>query len=223
MLYNLGANAVISDKGLVTTVAYKIGEETAYAFEGSVFNAGSTINWLADNLGLIENAKESEKVALSVKDNGGVYLVPAFTGLGAPYWNGKATGLITGLTRGSTKAHIVRAGLEAMTYSAKDLAEVMRAESGVDFSEIRCDGGVSSNDFLLSFQAGVLGNRLNRPKEKESTALGAAYLCAIGMERMTKENVLDLRKTDKVFEEEKDEKYDKYYVEWKKAINKCLL
>lgn len=223
MLYNIGEKALVSDKGIVTTVAYKIGNDRAYAFEGSVFNAGSTVNWLIDNLEAIDSAKESEKVALSVSDNGGVYFVPAFTGLGAPYWNGKATGLITGLTRGSTKAHIVRAGLESMAYSAKDLADVMLKESGIDFSEIRCDGGVSSNNFLLSFQANVLGTTVIRPEEKESTALGAAYLCGIGMGYMTKTDIINFRKTGKVFKAENDEKYREYYSEWKKAIDKCLL
>ena len=223
MLYNLGNKPIISQNGLVTTVAYKIGEHLAYAFEGSVFNAGSTIQWLRDNLGFFKSSKDSEKLAKSVEDNGGVYLVPAFTGLGAPIWDSNARGVICGLTRGATKAHITRAGLEAMAYSTKDLAVVMEEESGQKMQELRSDGGASANDFLMGFQAEILGIAVNRPTEKESTALGAVYLCAIGLGLIKKDEVSSYRQTEKIFTPSGDEKYQKYYKEWQKALKRSVL
>ncbi len=223
MLYNLADNPVISENGLVTTVGYKIGGKTVYAFEGSVFNAGSSVQWLRDDLGFFKASADSEKYARAVEDNGGVYVVPAFTGLGAPYWNSEARGLICGLTRATTKKHITRATLEAMAYSTRDLAEVMQRESGVELSEIRCDGGASANDFLMEFQANVLGKEVNRPVEKESTALGACYLCGIGLGIIKEEDLSGFRKTERKFVPEKDgEKYERYYSQWKKAVNMCL-
>lgn len=222
MLYNIAENPVISRNGLVTTVGYKMCGKTAYAFEGSVFNAGSAVQWLRDELGFFGEAADSEKLALSVSDNGGVYIVPAFTGLGAPYWNSDVRGIICGLTRGSGKAHITRAVLEAMAYSTKDLATVMSAESGVDFTEIRSDGGASANGFLMQFQANVLGVPVNRPEEKESTALGAVYLCGVGMGVIKEEDISDYRKTEKMFLPETGVDYDKYYKEWKRAVDKCV-
>lgn len=223
MLYNLGNKPIISQNGLVTTVAYKIGEHLAYAFEGSVFNAGSTIQWLRDNLGFFKSSKDSEGLALKVADNGGVYLVPAFTGLGAPVWNSDARGLICGLTRGATKEHIVRAGLEAMAYSAKDLAVVMEKESGEKMLELRSDGGASANDFLMQFQADVLDIPVNRPVEKESTALGAVYLCAVGLKVMSLGDLAKFRQTEKLFTPSGDEKYKKYYGEWQTAVKRSTL
>ena len=222
MLYNIGESPVISRNGLITTVAYKIGGKVSYAFEGSVFNAGSAIQWLRDEMGFFPHSKDSEALALSVPDNGGVYVVPAFTGLGAPYWTGDARGIVCGLTRGSTKAHVTRATLEAMAYSAKDLSTVMQSESGASLSEIRCDGGASANDFLMQFQANVLGSPVDRPVEKESTALGAAYLCGIGRGVFKAEDVASLRKTERIFAPAFDEKYAKYYSEWKIAVKKCI-
>lgn len=223
MLYNLGYKPIISKNGLITTVAYTIGGKTAYAFEGSVFNAGSTIQWLRDNLGFFKNSKDSERLATSVKDNGGVYLVPAFTGLGAPVWNSGARGVICGLTRGATKAHITRAGLEAMAYSTKDLSVTMEEESGEKMLELRVDGGASANDFLMGFQACVSGIPVNRPLEKESTALGAVYLCAVGLKYMNLGDLSSYRKTEKLFTPKDDEKYKKYYEEWQKAIKRSVL
>ena len=225
MLYNLAENIVISEHGLITTVGYKIGDKVAYAFEGSVFNAGSAVQWLRDNLGFFSDAADSEKIALSVPDNGGVYIVPAFTGLGAPYWNSDARGIITGLTRGTKIAHITRAVLEAMAYSAKDLTDVMKAESGIEPEELRCDGGASANGFLMQFQANLSGIPVNRPAEKESTALGAVYLCGIGTGVMRLKDIADYRRTEKMFMPATDEN-DKYlinYKEWKNAVRKCVL
>ena len=223
MLYNLGNKPIISQNGLVTTVAYTIGGQTAYAFEGSVFNAGSTIQWLRDGLGLFRSSKDSEALALSVEDNGGVYLVPAFTGLGAPIWNSDARGVICGLTRASTKAHITRAGLEAMAYSTKDLAVVMEEESGEKMLELRADGGASANNFLMEFQAEILDIPVNRPVEKESTALGAVYLCAVGLGIMQRDELSEYRMTERVFTPTHNQKYKKYYGEWKKAVERSVL
>lgn len=223
MLYNLGCRSIISKKGLITTVAYKIQGKVAYAFEGSVFNAGSTIQWLRDNLGFFTSSKDSESLATSVDDNGGVYLVPAFTGLGAPFWNSEAKGLISGLTRGSTKAHITRAGLESMAYSTKDLTMVMEEESGEKMTELRSDGGASANDFLMQFQSDVLNIPVNRPVEKESTALGAVYLCGVGLGVFSVEELTERRKTQKIFMPSGHEKFKKYYDEWLKAIKRSIL
>ena len=223
MLYNTGYKSIISQNGLVTTVAYGIGGEVSYAFEGSVFNAGSAVQWLRDNLGFFDSSADGETLALSVESSSGVYVVPAFTGLGAPYWNGKARGVITGLTRGVTKAHITRATLESMAYSARDLADVMEKESGVKLTELRCDGGASANDFLMGFQASVLGANVNRPKEKESTALGGVYLWGLGTGYITKDDIKRLRVCDKIFTPGGDrEKYEKLYDGWKEAVGRSM-
>ena len=223
LLYNIGNKPIISEKGLITTVGYTIGKKTAYAFEGSVFNAGSAVQWLRDGLKIISSSSETEVLATSVEDNGGVYFVPAFTGLGAPYWNGECRGVLSGLTRGTTWAHIARATLEAMAYSAKDLVDVMVGESKIDLNGIRCDGGASANDFLMAFQAEVLRTTIDRPIEKESTALGAAFLCGIGLGLIDEKEIPSLRQTEKLFiPKENGEKYKKYYEEWGKAIGRCL-
>ena len=222
MLYNLQDKAVVSENGLITTVGYKIGGKVAYAFEGSVFNAGSAVQWLRDEMEFFHHSAESEKLALSVENNGGVYVVPAFTGLGAPFWNSEARGIICGITRGTEKAHITRAVLEAMAYSTKDLATVMQRESGINIEEIRCDGGACANDFLMQFQADVLDRPVNRPSEKESTALGAAVLCGIGQGIIGVNEIADFRKTERVFLPSKDEKFERYYEEWRNAVKKCM-
>ncbi len=224
MLYNTGYKSIISQNGLVTTIGYGLGGKIVYAFEGSVFNAGSAVQWLRDNLGFFRKSADSEALAKDVESTDGVYVVPAFTGLGAPYWNPDARGIIAGLSRSTTKAHITRATLEAMAYSARDLVSVMEKESGSKLSELKCDGGASANDFLMQFQANVVGVCVNRPKEKESTALGAAFLCAIGLGLIRPEDILALRVCEKIFEPENDrEKYDKLYKGWQKAVERCLL
>lgn len=223
MLYNTGYKSIISQNGLVTTIGYGIKDKIVYAFEGSVFNAGSTIQWLRDNLRFFRKAEESEALALSAESTNGVYVVPAFTGLGAPYWAPDARGIITGITRSTDKAHITRAALEAMAYSAKDLVLVMEKESGSKLSELKCDGGASANDFLMGFQANVIGANVNRPCEKESTALGAAYLCAIGLGLINPEDILRLRKCERLFKPDDDrEKYEELYRGWQKAVRRCL-
>jgi glycerol kinase len=177
---NTGTAPVVSNSGLLTTVAYRIGEDPAvYALEGSIAVAGSLIQWLRDNLGLIHSASEVEDLAASVTDNGDVYFVPAFSGLFAPHWRSDARGVIVGLTRFATKAHIARAALEATAFQTKEVLDAMRADSGADLSELRVDGGMVANDLLMQFQADLLGVPVIRPVVAETTALGAAYAAGL--------------------------------------------
>jgi glycerol kinase len=180
ILLNTGRRLVESKHGLITTVACGPGGRAAYALEGSVFIAGAAIQWLRDQLGLLATAAESEAAAAAVDDTAGVYFVPAFVGLGAPYWDAEARGAIVGLTRGAGRGHIVRAALEAMAYSTRDVLETMRKDSGLKVRELRVDGGASANDFLCRFQADILGIPVLRPKTVETTSLGAAYLAGLG-------------------------------------------
>ena len=178
-LMNIGAQATPSKQKLVTTVAWKLGGRTEYAMEGSIFIAGAVVQWLRDGLGLIRTAAEVEPLAASVPDNGGVYLVPAFAGLGAPHWDPYARGVLTGITRGTTRAHIARAALEGIAYQVADILELMRDDTGIDIKELRVDGGAAANNLLLQFQADILGAPIVRPKVTETTALGAAYLAGL--------------------------------------------
>jgi glycerol kinase len=180
MLMNTGRDPVASKSGLLTTVGYRIGEEPAvYALEGSIAVTGSLIQWLRDNLGLIHSAAEVEDLAASVADNGDVYFVPAFSGLFAPHWRSDARGVIVGLTRFATKAHIARAALEATAFQTKEVLDAMRADTGVDLAELRVDGGMVANDLLMQFQADLLGVPVIRPVVAETTALGAAYAAGL--------------------------------------------
>jgi glycerol kinase len=181
LLTNVGDKPVWSDHGLLTTVGWQVGGQVTYALEGSVFIGGAVIQWLRDELGLIQAAAESESIAASVADTGGVYLVPAFVGLGAPYWDMDARGLITGLTRGSNRAHIVRAALEAIAYQSRDVLAAMQQGLGQHLGVLRVDGGASQNNLLMQFQADILGIPVERPKCHETTALGAAYLAGLGV------------------------------------------
>jgi len=180
ILLNTGREIVGSKHGLITTVACGPAGKPAYALEGSVFVAGAAIQWLRDQLGLIGQSAESEAAAVAVEDTAGVYFVPAFVGLGAPYWDAEARGAIVGLTRGTTRHHIVRAAVEAMAYATRDVLETMRRDSGLRIRELRVDGGASVNDFLCRFQADILGIPVLRPKTVETTSLGAAYLAGLG-------------------------------------------
>ncbi len=182
MLMNTGERAVESGGGLLTTVAWRLGDQpTVYALEGSVFVAGAAIQWLRDELQLIRTAAESESVAASVSDTGGVYVVPAFVGLGAPYWDSFARGTIVGLTRGSNRAHIVRATLESIAFQTRDVVEVMIRDAGLQLEALRVDGGAVANDWLMQFQADILGVPVVRPAVTETTALGAAYLAGLAV------------------------------------------
>ena len=180
ILLNTGARPVASEHGLLTTVAWQIGGSTTYALEGSVFIGGAVVQWLRDGLGIIGSAGDSEALATSVADAGGVYLVPAFTGLGAPYWDPYARGVLVGLTRGTTKAHIARAALEAIAYQNRDVLDAMAQDSRAPLQALRVDGGAAANNFLCQFQADVLHVEVLRPAVTETTAMGAAFLAGVG-------------------------------------------
>jgi glycerol kinase len=181
MLMNTGDKPVPSKNNLLTTVAWKIGDRTEYALEGSVFTGGAVVQWLRDGLGIIKRAPEIEALAPSVPDNGGVYFVPAFNGLGAPHWDQYARGTLAGLTRGSTRAHIARAALEGIAYQVYDVLQAMHADAGIKLKELRVDGGACANNFLMQFQSDLLGVPVVRPKVQETTALGAAYLAGLAV------------------------------------------
>lgn len=181
MLMNTGEQAVPSKNGLVTTVGWKIGDRTSYALEGSTFIAGAMVQWLRDGLGIINKASEVEALAASVPDSGGVVAVPALAGLGAPYWRPEARGVITGLTRGTTRAHLARAVLEGIALQIADLLFAMQADAGAKLASLRVDGGAAANDLLMQFQADILGVPIVRPQMVEATALGAAMLAGIGV------------------------------------------
>lgn len=179
LLMNTGHKPSMSQNGLLTTVGWQINGETTYCLEGSVFIAGAAVQWLRDGLQIVSHASETETLATSVSDNGGVYFVPAFVGLGAPHWDADARGTIIGLTRGTTKAHLARAALEAMAYQTRDVLDAMREDSGVAIQSLRVDGGATANNWLMQFQSDVLGVNVSRPVVQETTALGAAYLAGL--------------------------------------------
>lgn len=181
LLMNSGDKPIMSSNNLLTTIAWKIGDKVNYALEGSIFVAGSVVQWLRDGLGIIKSSSEVEALASSVPDNGGVYFVPALTGLGAPYWDQYAKGCVCGLTRGTTAAHIARAALEGIAFQTMDIVEAMQRDAGVALKELKVDGGASRNNLLMQFQANVLGTSVIRPKVTETTALGAAYLAGLAV------------------------------------------
>ena len=181
MLMHTGAKPILSKNNLLTTVAWRIGGRIEYALEGSIFIAGAVVQWLRDGLGLIRTAAEIEALAAKVPDNGGVYLVPAFAGLGAPHWDAYARGAIAGLTRGTSAAHLARAALEGIAYQVKDVLEAMEADAGIRLKELRVDGGACANNLLMQFQSDLLGVPVVRPKVAETTALGAAYLAGLAV------------------------------------------
>ena len=181
LLMNTGAQAIASRNNLLTTVGWNVGGKTDHMLEGSVFMGGATVQWLRDGLGIIKTAAEVEQLAASVPDTGGVVFVPAFTGLGAPYWDAYARGTILGMTRGTTRAHIARAAIDSIAYQTSDVLEAMHKDSGIALSELRVDGGAARNDLLMQFQADVLGAAVVRPQVTETTALGAAYLAGLGV------------------------------------------
>ncbi len=181
MVMNTGEEPIISENNLLTTIAWEIDGKVEYALEGSIFIAGAVVQWLRDELGIIENSTEVEKLAASVEDNNGVYLVPAFAGLGAPHWNQHARGTIVGLTRGASAGHIARAALEGIAYQTMDVIEAMEADSGIEIKELRVDGGATANNLLMQFQSDMLEAPVVRPQVLETTALGAAYLAGLAV------------------------------------------
>jgi glycerol kinase len=224
LLMNTGETPVLSDNGLLTTIAWGINGKVDYVLEGSVFVSGAGVQWLRDGLGLSANSSETEAIAKSVPDNGGVYLVPALTGLGAPYWDPYARGSIMGITRGTTRAHIVRAMLEAMAYQTVDVLRLMERDAHVTLSELKVDGGASANNFLLQFQADILNARVIRPTCIETTALGAANLAAlaVGVYASTDE-ISEKWQKDRVFRADlSEEKRDELLYYWHKAADRSL-
>jgi len=181
MLMNTGEKVIPSKNNLLTTIAWQIGERTEYALEGSVFIAGAVVQWLRDELKIIRHSKDIESLAAQVKDSGGVYVVPAFAGLGAPYWNQHARGSIFGLTRGSSNSHLAKAALDSIAYQTYDVLKAMEADAGISITELRVDGGATVNNNLLQFQSDILNTRVVRPKVTETTALGAAYLAGLAV------------------------------------------
>lgn len=222
LLMNTGDKRVESKNNLVTGVAWGIGDKVTYAIEGSAFNAGSVIKWLRDDLQLIPSARRCDELAESVPNSNGVYFVPAFTGLGAPYWDMYARGTIVGLTRGANAAHICRSVLEAIAYQMTDLLEAMKQDSDINLSELRVDGGASVSDIMMQIQSDMIRTNVNRPKMVETTAIGAAYLAglAVGFWKDTAE-IEKIREVDKVFEPKMDiEKREKRYRGWLRAVER---
>ena len=223
MLMNTGTEFVPSKNGLLTTVAWEVDGEITYALEGAVFIAGAAIQWLRDGLKIIDEAPDSEYYARKVGDTGGVYVVPAFAGLGAPYWDMYARGGIFGLTRGTEKAHLVRATLQSLAYQVRDVLDAMQKDSGKDLKTLRVDGGASANDFLMQFQSDILATTVERPEVVETTALGAAMLAGLATGFWEKKE--DLKKTwqlDHRFEAEMPTaQREKLYRGWQKAVERC--
>jgi glycerol kinase len=222
-LLHTGESAPVSRHRLLATRAASTGAAASFAIEGSVFIAGAAIQWLRDKLGLIATAADSEALAVSVADNGGVYLVPAFVGLGAPHWDSGARGLLTGITAATSRAHIVRAALESIAYQVRELVAAMEADSGERLSELRVDGGASVNNFLMQFQADILGRPIVRPVDIETTALGAAYLAglACGFWKSVAE-IESFWRADRRFEPQMDSGVrERLFGEWKSAVARC--
>ena len=224
MLLNTGSKPVPSEKGLLTTVAWRIGNQTTYALEGSVFVAGAAVQWLRDGLKAISSSPDVEQLMAEVPDTDGVYLVPAFVGLGAPYWDPRARGIIVGLTRNTSVAHVARAAVDAMAYQTKDVLEAMQSESKLPLTTLKVDGGAAANAMLLQFQADLLNVTVRRPVVAETTALGAAYLAGLavgywkGLDDVTKNWALD-----REFRPSMDPaQREKLYAGWKKAVTRSL-
>jgi glycerol kinase len=220
MLMNTGDKPVLSKNNLLTTIAWKIGDTTTYALEGGVFIGGAVVQWLRDGLGIIKNSVDVEKLATSVKDNGGVYFVPAFAGLGAPYWNQFARGTMVGITRGTTAAHIARASIESIALQTFDVLHAMNADAGLPIEELRVDGGATANDLLMQFQSDVLNCKVIRPQITETTALGAAYLAGLGIGFWKDTNEIEnYWAAERNFEPAmKEEERQKEIHQWEKAI-----
>ncbi|GAB5398677.1 MAG: glycerol kinase GlpK [Aureisphaera sp.] len=222
LLMNTGESPVYSENNLLTTIAWKIGDTVHYALEGSVFVGGAAVQWIRDGLQLIKDASEIEVLATSVADNGGVYFVPALAGLGAPYWDSYARGAIVGLTRGTTHAHIARATLEGIAYQVYDIVKAMEADANTEGSELRVDGGATANNFLLQFQSDLFGFPVVRPKQLESTALGAAYLAGLAVGYWENQESLQAQwAKDRTFEPTADSEHVATLItQWHKAVGR---
>ena len=224
LLMNSGERPIMSSNNLLTTIAWKIGDKVNYALEGSIFVAGSVVQWLRDGLGIFRSSAEVEKLAASVPDNGGVYFVPALTGLGAPHWDQYAKGSIYGISRGTTAAHIARAALEGIAFQTMDIVNAMQKDAGITLKELKVDGGASRNILLMQFQADILGTSVIRPKVTETTALGAAYLAGLAVGYWEDlEHIKSQWQVDKEFTPEADEaRVDELKKGWADAIRRTL-
>ncbi|MGG1686778.1 glycerol kinase GlpK [Pseudalkalibacillus sp. NRS-1564] len=224
MLMNTGEKAVKSDNGLLTTIAWGVDGKVEYALEGSIFVAGSAIQWLRDGLRMFNEAPESERYAERVESTDGVYMVPAFVGLGTPYWDSDVKGAVFGLTRGTSKEHFVRATLESLAYQTRDVLDAMTADSGIDLKTLRVDGGVVNNSFLMQFQSDIIGVPVERPTVSETTALGAAYLAGLATGYWkNKEEIKKQWMIDHTFDPEmKEDQREELYGGWKKAVNATM-
>ncbi|MDX2219964.1 MAG: glycerol kinase GlpK [Burkholderiales bacterium] len=221
MLMNTGTQPMTSQNRLLTTVAWRIGDETQYALEGSVFIGGAVVQWLRDGLGFFKSAAEIEALASSVPDTGGVYLVPAFAGLGAPHWDPDARGTLVGMTRGTTRAHIARAALESIAFQSADLLDAMTADANIRLTEMRVDGGASVNDMLMQFQCDLLGVPVVRPAVTETTALGAAFLAGLGVGFWKdREEIASLWKAAKRFTSQPDASLANRRTQWRRAVER---
>jgi glycerol kinase len=224
LLMNTGRKPVMSKQRLLTTIAWGIGDEPVeYALEGSIFITGAALQWLRDGLGLFSSAAESEELAASLQGNEGVYFVPALTGLGAPHWDAYARGMIIGLTRGSTKAHLARAALESIAYQTRDVVDAMRRDSGIDLQELRADGGAVANHFLMQFQADILGVPVDVPSITETTAQGAAYLAGLAVGFWSSREELAARwQMARCYEPAMEESQrQKLYGRWQQAVDRA--
>ncbi|GAB1533822.1 MULTISPECIES: glycerol kinase GlpK [Brevibacillus] len=224
MLMNTGEKAVASKNGLLTTIAWGVDGKVEYALEGSIFVAGAAIQWLRDGLKLIEKSSDSEKHALAVDTTDGVYMVPAFVGLGAPYWDMEARGAIFGLTRGTTEDHLIRAALESLAYQTRDVLEAMEADSGIRLQKLAVDGGAVANNFLMQFQSDILNTEVERPRVNETTALGAAYLAGLAVGYWgSKEDIVNNKVVERSFSPDMaDEVRQGLYAGWKQAVTATM-
>ncbi len=224
MLMNTGENPVKSKSGLLTTIAWGIENKITYALEGSVFMAGAAVKWLRDGIKIIANASDTEQSVKQTENNEGVYFVPAFAGLGAPYWDAEAKGIITGLTQGVTEHHIIRATLESLAYQTKDILDAMAEDSGIELKELNVDGGASVNDFLMQFQANILNIKVVRPEVVETTAAGAAFLAGLAVGFWSEKELISERKVDKIFIPKISEKErNNLYKGWQTAVKQAML
>lgn len=224
LLMNTGEQMVESDNGLVTTIAIGMNGKVEYALEGSVFVGGASVQWLRDEMKLINDAADTEYFASKVEDSNGVYVVPAFVGLGSPYWDMYARGVITGLTRGANRNHIIRATLESIAYQSRDLIEAMKKDSGIELNSLKVDGGAVKNNLLMQFQSDILGVDVLRPSVTETTALGAAYLAGLAVDFWkNKEEISERWKVEEKFSANiEEEKKEKLYTGWKKAVTRAF-
>ena len=220
MIMNTGEKTIKSENNLLTTIGWQVDGKVTYALEGSIFIAGAVVQWLRDELGLIKNSSDVEKLAASVDDNDGVYLVPAFAGLGAPHWDQHARGTMVGLTRGSNSGHIARAALEGIAYQVMDVLKAMEADSGIDIQELRVDGGATANNLLMQFQSDILQSPVIRPKTLETTALGAAYLAGLAVGYWKDHEEINAQwQVDRRFEAEMDRGHaEKLVSGWDRAL-----